>query len=791
MLKHNILLYLRNIKKHKSSFLINLVGLSTGLACALFVYLWISDEMAMDKFHENDKRIFQVMRHVPNGQGEVITRASNSSLMLTALQQEVPEVEMAAGVYGFDASAMLETEDKKLRAKGFMASEDYFKMFSYPILSGTKNTILKDPNSVAISRTLADNFFGTSVDPIGKTITIKNGEEGIVLVSTVSGIFEIPSNSSQKFDFVLPYKKFLEFRDPRNINWGSNSSQMYALLKPGVDINSFNKKIAGFIRTKNENAGATVYFTNYADNYLKGNFENGKQVGGRINYVILFSLIAFFVLAIACINFMNLSTARASRRLKEVGVKKAVGASRKSLVFQFLTESIVLSFFSLLCSIVLVVALLPWFNGVTGKELTFVLEGPMLFVIVGITLLTGLISGSYPALYLSKFDPVKVLKGKINTSFGELLLRKGLVIFQFSISILLIVAVSIIYKQLDFLQSKNLGYEKDNILVLEREDGLIDNMEVFLEEARQIPGIVNASYMQGTMTDFNNSSSGHTWPGQSEESKELTFKHAHVGPTFMETMGIEMKEGRSYADVKPNDDSKIILNETAVRLMGLENPVGKVIDMRGPNREIIGVVKDFNFQSLYDEIMPLALLCKTEWVGTLMVKIKAGSEKTALADLTKLYTNFNPGLTFNFRFLDNQYQELYVAEQRVATLSKYFAGLAILISCLGLFGLATFTAERRRKEISIRKVLGQSATQVTIMLSSEFAKLVLIAIVITLPIAYLFANNWLSGFAYRIPLHVWYFIAAGLVALLVAMLTVGSQAIRAANKNPVNALRDE
>jgi len=768
-----------------------LIGLSTGLACALFVYLWVSDEMAIDTFHEKDDRLFQVMRHVPDGQGEIITRTSNSSLMLTALQLEVPEVEMAAAIYGLDTSAMLENEDKKLRATGFMASEDYFKMFSYPILSGSNNTILKDPNSVAISRTLADNFFGTSIDPIGKTITIKNGEEGIVLVSTVSGIFEVPSNSSQKFDFVLPYKKFLEFRDAERIHWGSNSSQMYALLKPGVGINSFNKKIADFIRNKNENAGATVYFTNYADNYLKGNFENGKQVGGRINYVILFSLIAFFVLAIACINFMNLSTARASKRLKEVGVKKAVGASRKSLVFQFLTESIVLSFFSLLCSILLVIVLLPWFNSVTSKELSFVLEGPMLFVIIGITLLTGLISGSYPALYLSKFNPVKVLKGKINTSFGELLLRKGLVIFQFSISILLIVAVSIIYKQLDYLQSKNLGYEKDNILVFEREDGLIDNMEVFLEEARQIPGIVNASYMQGTMTDFNNSSSGHSWPGQSEESKELTFKHAHVGPTFMETMGIEMKEGRSYAEVKPNDDSRIILNETAVRLMGLENPIGKVIDMRGPNREIIGVVKDFNFQSLYDEIMPMALLCKTDWVGTLMVKIKAGSEKTTLADLTKLYTNFNPGLTFNFRFLDNQYQELYVAEQRVATLSKYFAGLAILISCLGLFGLATFTAERRRKEISIRKVLGQSAAQVTVMLSSEFAKLVLVAIFIALPIAYLLANNWLSGFAYRIPLQVWYFIGAGLVALLVAILTVGSQAIRAANRNPVNALRDE
>lgn len=791
MLKHNILLYLRNIKKHQGSFLINLVGLSTGLTCGLFVFLWVTDEMAVDRFHENNERIFQVMRNVPDGQGEVVTRASNSSLMLTALQGEVPEIEMVSAVYGLDTNAMLEIEDKKLRATGFVASEDYFKMFSYPILSGNEKNILKDPNSVAISKTLAQNFFGTSVDPIGKTITIKNGEEGIVLVSTVSGIFEVPSNSSQKFDFVLPYKKILELRDPQNIHWGSNSSQIYALLKPGVNINGFNEKMGDFITLKNERARSTVFFTNYGDNYLKGNFENGKQIGGRINYIILFTLIAFFVLAIACINFMNLSTARASRRLKEVGVKKAMGASRKSLVFQFLTESILLSFFSLLCAILIVVLLLPWFSGVTGKDLIFSLEGSVLTAVIGITLLTGLISGSYPAFYLSKFNLIKVLKGKINTSFGELLLRKGLVIFQFSISILLIVAVSIIYKQLDHLQSKNLGYDKDNILVFEREDGLMDDMEVFLEEARQIPGVSNASYMQGTMTDFSNSSYGHSWPGQTEESKKLTFNHAHVGPTFIETMGIEMKEGLSYIDVKPDDESKIILNETAVRLMGLENPVGKIIDMRGPNKEIIGVVKDFNFQSLYDEIMPMALLCKTKWVGTLMVKIKKGSEKATLADLTELYSDFNPGLSFDFRFLDNQYQELYVSEQRVAVLSKYFAGLAILISCLGLLGLAAFTAERRRKEIGIRKVLGQSATQVTVMLSGEFAKLVLVAVVIALPIAYLLANNWLSGFAYHMSLQIWYFIGAGITAMVVAMLTVGSQAIRAANRNPVDGLREE
>jgi predicted permease len=791
MLKHNILLYLRNIKKHKGSFLINLTGLSTGLACAFLVYLWVSDEMGMDKFHENEARLFQVLRNVPNGQGEIATQTSNSSLMLTALQQEFPEVEMATAFVELETNGMLESDEKKIRAMGGIASADYFNMFSYPLILGNKNDILKDANSIAISSNLAHSFYGEGIDPIGKVIRFTHGEEEIEAVFTISGVFEIPKNASERFDFLLTYNAFLQLRDPKYIHWGSNSSSMYAMLKPGVDIADFNAKIADFIKTKDENNRATVFLSRYSDKYLKGRFENGKQAGGRISYVLLFSLIALFVLMIACINFMNLSTARASRRLKEVGIKKAVGASRKSLIFQFMTESILLSFFSLICAVVLVITLLPWFNGITGKDLTFILEPHIVLGVIGITLFTGLISGSYPALYLSKFNPVKVLKGKINSSFGELLLRKGLVIFQFSISILLIVAVSIIYRQLEFIQSKNLGYNKDNVIVFERQDGLINNMEVFLEEVKQMPGILNASYMMGSMTNFDNSSRGHSWPGQTEESKGLTFWHSHVGPELIETMGIEMAAGRSYTNENNNGESKIILNETAVKLMGLKDPIGTVINMRGPNREIIGVAKDFNMQSLYEEIKPMALILKKEWINTLVVKIKAGEEKMAIDGLNKLYAEFNPGLSFDYRFLDNQYQELYISEQRVATLSKYFAGLAILISCLGLFGLAMFTAERRKKEIGIRKVLGQTAAQVMVMLSSEFAKLVVIAILIALPIAYLLAQNWLSGFAYRIPLQVWYFLGAGALALLVAILTVGSQAIGAANRNPVNSLREE
>ena len=791
MLKHNIVLFIRNIKKYKNSFLINLVGLSTGLACTLMVYLWVSDELQMDKFHENESHLYQVLRNTENGSGDIVTRTTNSDLMLQALQQEVPEIEWATSVYGFDSSALLEREEKKRKANGYMVSEDYLQVFSYPLLAGDKETALSGSNSVLISKGLADSFFGKGADPMGKAIHITNGEEEIDEAFMVSGIFEIPENSSVHFDFLLTRAKFMELRNPDYVHWGSNSSEVFVTLAPGTNIEALNAKMKDFITAKNERAKAEVFLYPYAKKYLRGRFENGAQAGGRINYVILFSIIGLFVLVIASINFMNLSTARASRRLKEVGVKKAAGASRRSLVVQFLTESTLLAVCSLFVAVLLVMAFLPWFNIVTGKELVLLPERQLMLGMLSITLFTGLISGSYPALYLSKFKPATILKGKMNTSFSELLTRKGLVVFQFSLSIVLIVAVAVIYMQLEFVQSKNLGYDKDNVLVFEREGSLLENMDAFLAEAKLIPGVVNASYMQGSMTDYNNSSSGHSWPGQTEETKGLEFWHAHVGQDLIETMGIELKEGRSYVAEFGNNESKIILNETAVKLMGLENPIGTVIDMRGPNREIIGVVKDFNFKSLYEEIKPMAFLCKTQWVNTLAIKIEAGSEKATLNALTRLYADFNPGLTFDFTFLDNAYQKLYISEQRVATLSKYFAGLAILISCLGLFGLATFTAERRKKEISIRKVLGQSASQVMVMLSSEFAKLVLISLLIALPIAYLLANNWLSGFAYRIPLRVWYFLGAGLLVFLVAILTVGSQAMRAANRNPVNALREE
>jgi ABC-type antimicrobial peptide transport system permease subunit len=410
-----------------------------------------------------------------------------------------------------------------------------------------------------------------------------------------------------------------------------------------------------------------------------------------------------------------------------------------------------------------------------------------------IVLFTGLLSGSYPALHLSHFNPVAILGGKLKSSFNEVWVRKALVVFQFGLSIILIVAVLVVYRQIDFLQSKNLGMDKDNVIYFQKEGPLQSNSEAFLERVKAIPGILNATTaVQGFIGTELNSTGGVRWPGR-DEGTIIDFTDMGTSVGLIETLNIEMSQGRSFSRAFASDSTNaIIFNETAIKTMGLENPVGKTVQLWGEDRQIVGVVKDFHFQSLRETIPPMFFrLVPENHTFLFMAKIKAGREKEVLAQLENTYAQFNPGYSFDYQFLDTDFQALYESEKRVATLAKYFAGLAILISCLGLFGLATFTAERRRKEISIRKVLGQTATQVTVMLSGEFAKLVLVAVVIALPIAYLLVNNWLSGFAYKIPLRAWYFLSAGLVALLVALLTVGTQAIGAANRNPVDGLREE
>ena len=784
MLRHNLLLTLRSFKKYKNSFFINLIGLSSGLACTMLIYLWVNDELNVDKFHEKDSRLYQVMEHQQYAE-EIMTTRSTPGILSEALVETFPEFEYAATTAWINSNT-LSVNDLNIKAKGFHVGKDYFNIFSYPLIQGDPSQVLADKNAMVISEELAYRLFNTTENVIGRRVEYQHEKSFLV-----TGIFEnIPANSSYQFDYVLSFE---EFKDDNEwvLNWGNNGPSTYVTLREGSDPALVGEKIADFIKSKDEESNITLFLAPYSGIYLRGRYENGKQSGGRIEYVRLFSVIAVIILVIACINFMNLSTARASRRSREVGIKKAIGAQQKSLVFQYLGESMFMTFLSLVIAFTIVLLFLPKFNEITDKQIAMQLEAGQVLFFIAIGLITGLVSGSYPALYLSGFRPVAVLKGEIRGSLGELWARRGLVVFQFTLSVFLIASVLVIFKQIQYVQSKNLGYNKDNIVHFPIEGKVRKSLETFLLELKSIPGVVNASSIGHNLVGRQSNTSGLQWEGKNPDDVIL-FENVMVNHEMIETLDIKMKEGRAFSGDFSTDTTKIIFNEAAIRVMGLEDPIGKVIRLWDEyDMEIIGVARDFHFQSFHEAINPLFLRLGSENTWNVMARIEAGREKETLEKLDDFYKTFNPGFTLDYKFLDERYQQQYSAEQRVATLSQYFAGFAILISCLGLFGLAAFTAQRRLKEIGIRKVLGSSVVNIVYLLSWDFTRLVLISILIALPASYFLLKNWLDRFAFRIDLEIAFFTSAGLTALIIAWVTVGSQALKAANINPVDCLKDE
>ncbi len=787
MLRHNLLLIYRNFKKFKSTFFINLIGLSTGLACTLLIYLWVKDELSVDKFLEKDSQLFQVQEHRVKSNG-IWTSPTTSGPLAETLASEMPEVEYSASVTRPDRIT-LSVDDTNLKTLGRSAGKNYFKIFSYTLIDGNRDNVLTDKNSIVISDALAIRLFNTTENLIGKTIELDNESKLFV-----TGIFKkMPLNASDQFDFVLSFEKFKEGRNFLE-TWNSTSVLTYILLKQGTDVTAFDQKIKDLVKVKTDNnvTHRTLFTKQYSENYLYGKYENGVLTGGRITYVKLFSIIAIFILVIACINFMNLSTAKASRRIKEVGIKKAVGAARKTLIYQYLGESLLLSFLSLLLAILIVDIALPHFNVITGKYLALNFNPALILSCIGVSIFTGIAAGSYPALYLSGFNPATVLKGKMNTAIGELWARKGLVVFQFALSVIFIVSVLVVYKQIEYVQSQNLGYNKDNILYFPREGKIWQEeaLESFIAGIGAIPGVVSSSSISHTMTGHNSGTYGVVWEGKAEDDA-TEFEVFTVNYDMMETLGIEMREGRTFSKEFGADSSKIIFNEAAIEFMGLKDPIGKTVKLWGDEMQIIGVAKDFHFESLHEKVKPVFFRLAPGDTYLVMSKLAAGAEAETIGRIKDYYQKVNPGFIFEYKFLDNEYQAQYVAEQRVAVLSRYFAGLAILISCLGLFGLAAFTAERRLKEIGIRKVLGSSEFGIVYLLSGDFTKMVVLAICIACPASYILLKMWLSDFAYKIDLTAWYFVGAGFIALLTAWITVGVQAIKAARVNPVKCLKDE
>lgn len=791
MFKHNILISFRSFKRFKSTFFINLFGLASGLACTFLIYLWVADEVSMDKIYENDDRIYQVMRNRSEN-GQISTTSSMPGRLAEELMASYPEVEAASMVWPpefFGAKGYVSQDAEQIRARSQYVNPEFMDVTSLRLISGNPNSVLKSKLDVLISETLARKVYGTTDNLVGKTLHWNEtwATTGDYLIA---GVFkDIPKNSTMQFDMLLNAEimmaayKYME-------NWGNTNPDAVVLLKEGTPPEAFDTKIEKLIQTKVQKSSSTLFVQKLSDRYLNGSYENGEVSGGRIAYVRLFSIVALIILAIACINFMNLSTAKAAGRLKEIGVKKALGAKRKALIGQYYTESFLLTILSLIIAFGIVSLLLPQFSVITGKALSIGLSTEILAAIGLVVLITGFLAGSYPALYLSRLKTTESLKGRLVKNLGELLIRKGLVIFQFAVSIILIFSVLIISQQIDYIQNKNLGYDRGNVVKFDNA-GIDDSAyEGFLSSLEAIPGVVSTASTGHDLTgDHGNGTNGLNWPGQQPDER-LDFINLEMSAGFIETMGIELVLGRTFDRGRQNEESKIIFNETAVKQMSLKDPIGKIVKLWGEEREIIGVVKDFHAESLYETIQP-TLIQAYPVLNSTIIKIQEGTVANTLGKIEERFAEFSDGLPIEYRFLDTDYQAMYESEKRVASLSQYFAIVAIIISCLGLLGLTAFTAERRSKEIGIRKVLGSGNWRIIRLLSGDFTKMVVSALIIGLPISYYIVIGWLQNFAFSIDLQPWHFIFVGLLTLAIAWLTVGWQTFKAARTNPVESLRAE
>ncbi len=776
----------RHLKKNKGYSFINMIGLSLGMACAILILIWVNDEIQYNKFHKNYSDLYQVLE-TQSYDGKKFTFAAMPGGFGPAVKQELPEIQYAART-DWGTRALFTLGEKSIYEVGHYADPDFLKMFSFPLIKGQAEKQLLDPTSIVITDVMAEKFFGKQ-DPIGKTLKVNNDK-----LYTITGVVkQPPTNSSLRFSWLTTFKSYVE-RNQWLESWGNNGIQTFVQLKPGTDISKVNKKFYSFIQSKDTSAVARPFLFSVDDWRLRGNFEEGKQVGGRIEYVRLFSIIALMIIVIACINFMNLATARSEQRAKEVGVRKVMGAGRGVLMKQFFGESIVMSFAAMILAGLIVFLVLPAFNNLVEKKLAFDFNNQVIWLgLPLIALVCGTLAGSYPSIYLSSFNPTTVFKGlRIGKNSSVTYIRKGLVVIQFVISIVLIISTIIIYRQIQHVKDRQLGFDKDQIIY----SGLRGDMDKHFAAIRQdllSSGVVeNAAVSNSRVLELGSSSADFSWQGKNPSSQVLVTTE-WVSPEYISTMKMQLKAGRDFYTDGVIDSTNVIVNETFARIMGKENPVGHWLK-RDDNRQlqIVGMVKDFIYNDMYKKPEPLILFCQPSSVNILLVRLKETKDaRNALAKVEGIVKKHAPGYPFEYKFMDEEFNNLFKSEMLIGKLSRLFAFLTILISCLGLFGLAAYTAERRTKEIGIRKVLGASIGNVIGLLSKDFLRLVGIASVIAFPLAYWAMNSWLQDFAYRVKISWWIFIVAGVLALVIALLTVSFQAVKAAVMNPVKSLRTE
>ncbi len=790
MIKNYFKVAWRNLLRNKVHSFINIAGLSVGLACSLMILLWVQNERSIDAFHKNSDQLFRVYGKIYSNH-KLSGTYDTPGVLSDEIKRRFPEVEYATGM-GFGETSVFRVGDKSIKIYGNSAGADYFKMFSYPLLQGTPQTALSSPHSIAISRKMAEQFFGSPENAIGKNILYQNSKN-----FTVTAVFEnLPKNVSESFDFLTNWEAFLT-----NNSWardmGNIGPATYIMLRKDANAASVDKRMRSFYDLYyHTNRKTNSYYIDlalqpYAETYLNSNLEQGKPDGGRVEYVRIFSIIAVFILLIACINFMNLTTARSVKRAREIGVRKVVGALRSSLIGQFISESLLITTLAVTVSLVLLVALLPVFNQVTQKQIELPFgQWAFWLQLLAITLITGLVSGSYPALFLSSFNPVKVLKGTLKLESGTTIFRKGLVVFQFVLSITLITGTIIISRQMSYVQSKNLGYNKDNLIQVTMEGDLQSKYSLFKTELLNTPAIQSVSRVSESPTDSYGSTAAVYWTGK-DTTQTTMFTQVGVGYDYLKTMKMELVAGREFSKDFPSDTANYIINESALKVTGYKDPIGQPFALFRTRGKIIGVVKDFHFHSMHTAIGPMIFKYGENMPGDILIRTQPGKTREAVQLIENLCKQLNPAFPPTYSFIDEQYQKLYQNEQIVNKLSDAFAFLAIFISCLGLLGLAMFTAEQRLKEIGIRKVLGASVRSLFGLLSQEFLVLVIIALLIATPVAFYAMNKWLQSFAYRTPVQWWVFAISGGLIMLIALATVSFQAIKAALVNPIKSLRSE
>jgi len=758
------------------------------MACSIFILLWVQNELSYDRFHKNANEIYRITANAGDFKAAV-----NCAGMSPELKARMPIVKNYVRL-SHPSTNVFEIGTRKFEEKNvFYADSTFLQVFSFKLIKGNPQTALQRSDAVLITGDMAKKYFGQE-DAIGKILK-KDNNSNVIVTGVLANI---PSNSHLQFDFILPMSSIAQTdNDLKTNTWNNFNYYTYLQLDKNFKatpeaIEGLNNQINKIFKEHNKELKARFHLQPLTAIHLHSDYQVDLPGHGNVQYVNIFFVVALFILAVACINFMNLATARSARRAKEVGLRKVVGAGRKQLIGQFLGESLLISFIALLIAIALVWLLLPVFNELAGKELSIqFLDGKIIITLLGIALATGLISGSYPALFLSGFRPVKVLKGNLKTMGGNLIFRNALVVVQFVVSIILLAGTAVVYRQLTFIKNMNLGFDKSNLLYLPMAGEMWSKQQALKAELKQNPITANYTIINDLPTNLTSGTVDVQWEGK-DPASQIVFPTLFVDEHFRDVFEMKILSGRSFSADFKADSNNYILNEKAVQVMGMKvsDAVGKPLNLWDTKGIIIGVVKDFNFKPVQQSIEPL-IIGLNRWGGIAVVRTQPGKTEATIKALGKISADLNPAYPFSYGFLDQDLANLYKGEQQMGSLFNVFAILAIFISCMGLYGLSAFMAEQRTKEIGVRKVLGASVFNVVCLLSTRFTRLILIAVVIAIPIAWFAVDSWLKSFAYRVNADWMIFLTASLAALAIAWITVSYESIKSAIANPVNSLRTE